>query len=177
MHRLCGVKRSEAASLILSRASSMRAECPLETPVANVELFQVDEKKPDLLAAHAAGSVRVRGQNCGLLREGAKATPGGRWPRAQLARAAARPGPRAVSRQARRSLICSTARASRRCCRRATGCTSKPWNRSATERGPIQYRSMRCGRYACWQHLGMESMSLCITHVHVHAHVHACAYF
>ena len=41
--------------MIPSSGSSRRAKCSLETAVVTVELFEVEEKKPELLAAHAAG--------------------------------------------------------------------------------------------------------------------------
>ena len=63
MHRLDCVKSSEVVSLIPSSGSSRRAKCSLETPVATVELFEVAEKKPKLLAAHAVGpSGHARGR-------------------------------------------------------------------------------------------------------------------
>ena len=41
--------------MIPSSVSSRRAKCSLETAVVTVELFEVEEKKPELLAAHADG--------------------------------------------------------------------------------------------------------------------------
>ena len=56
MHRLDCVKSSEVVSLIPSSGSSRRAKCSLETPVATVELFEVAEKKPQLLVAWPDGT-------------------------------------------------------------------------------------------------------------------------
>ena len=55
MHRLCEVKSSDSAALILTVGSRRRAKCSLETPVVNGEVLEIEEKKLELLAAHAAG--------------------------------------------------------------------------------------------------------------------------
>ena len=55
MHRLCEVKSSESAALILTVGSRRRAKCSLETPLVNGEVFEVEEIKRELLAARPGG--------------------------------------------------------------------------------------------------------------------------
>ena len=43
------------------------AKCSLEHAIASDELFEVEEKKPELLAAQADGQSRSRGQKLRLL--------------------------------------------------------------------------------------------------------------
>ena len=55
MHRICEVKSSESLALILTVSSRRRAKCSLGTPLVNGEVLEIEEKKLELLAAHAAG--------------------------------------------------------------------------------------------------------------------------
>ena len=54
------VKSSEVVSSTLFVDSRRRAKCSLETPVANVEVFEVEEKKPELLTAWPDGPQKMR---------------------------------------------------------------------------------------------------------------------